>query len=159
VNFQVPYETKAGSASIVVTVLGLASNPVTVPVTAAAPGLFLAGTAPAVQNYPSYALNSSSSPIAAGGTIIAYLTGTGAVSPAVADGAQAPISTLTYTTITPTATIATTAAQVTFSGLAPGFVGLTQVDITVPSSLTTGSYPLVITYSGQSTVAGTIWVK
>jgi adhesin/invasin len=121
--------------------------------------LFLVGTAPAVQNFPAYTLNSSSNRVAAGGAIIAYLTGSGAVSPAVADGAAAPASTLTYTTITPTATIGTAAAQVTFSGLAPGFVGLTQVDITVPSSLTTGSYPLVITYAGQSTVAGTIWVQ
>ncbi|MGA2147016.1 MAG: hypothetical protein ABSH49_18870 [Bryobacteraceae bacterium] len=159
VNFQVPYETKTGSASIVVTVAGLASNTVTVPVTAASPGMFLVGTSPAVQNYPSYTLNSSSNPIAAGGTIIAYLTGTGAVTPAVADGAPAPTSTLTYTTITPTATIGNATGQVTFSGLAPGFVGLTQVDITVPSSLKTGSYPLVITYAGQSTVAGNIYVK
>ncbi|MGP8247338.1 MAG: hypothetical protein ACLQVN_22845 [Bryobacteraceae bacterium] len=159
VNFQVPYETKTGSATIVVTVAGLASNTVTVPVTAAAPGLFLAGTAPAVQNYPNYTLNSSGNPVAAGGAIIAYLTGTGAVSPAVADGAAAPASTPVYTAITPTAAIGTAAAPVLFSGLAPGFVGLTQVDITVPSSLTPGSYPLVITYSGQSTVAGTIWVK
>ena len=89
VNFQVPYETKTGSASIVVTVAGLASNTVTVPVTAASPGMFLVGTSPAVQNYPSYTLNSSSNPIAAGGTIIAYLTGAGAVTPAVADGAPA----------------------------------------------------------------------
>jgi uncharacterized protein (TIGR03437 family) len=159
VNFQVPYETKTGSASIVVTVAGLASNTVTVPVTAASPGMFLVGTSPAVQNYPSYALNSSSNPIAAGGTIIAYLTGAGAVTPAVADGAPAPTSTLTYTTITPTATIGNASAQVMFSGLAPGFVGLTQVDITVPPSLKTGSYPLVITYAGQSTVAGNIYVK
>jgi adhesin/invasin len=81
------------------------------------------------------------------------------VTPAVADGAPAPTSTLTYTTITPTATIGNATGQVTFSGLAPGFVGLTQVDITVPSSLKTGSYPLVITYAGQSTVAGNIYVK
>lgn len=159
VNFQVPYETKTGSASIVVTVAGLASNTVTVPVTAASPGMFLVGTSPAVQNYPSYTLNSISNPIAAGGTIIAYLTGTGAVTPAVADGAPAPTSTLTYTTITPTATIGNATGQVTFSGLAPGFVGLTQVDITVPPSLTAGSYPLAITYAGQSTVAGNIYVK
>jgi adhesin/invasin len=132
---------------------------VSVPVTAAAPGLFLVGTAPAVQNYPSYALNSSSNPIAAGGTIIAYLTGTGTVSPAVADGAPAPATTLASTTTTPTATIGNAAAQVTFSGLAPGFVGLTQVDLVVPSTLATGNYPMVITYAGQSTVAGTIWVK
>jgi uncharacterized protein (TIGR03437 family) len=159
VNFQVPYETKAGAASIVVTVDSLASNTVTVPVTATAPGLFLVGTSPAVQNYPAYTLNTSGNPVAAGGSIIAYLTGAGAVTPAVADGAPAPASSLTYTAITPTATIGTAAAQVSFSGLAPGFVGLTQVDITVPSTLAAGSYPLVITYSGQSTVAGTIWVK
>jgi uncharacterized protein (TIGR03437 family) len=159
VNFQVPYETRAGAAAIVVTVEGLASNTVTVPVTATAPGLFPVGTGSAVQNYPSYTLNSSTNPVAAGGAIIAYLTGTGAVNPPVADGVPAPASTLAYTTVTPTATIGTASAHVSFSGLAPGFVGLTQVDITVPSSLTTGSYPLVITYAGQSTAAGTIWVR
>jgi hypothetical protein len=66
------------------------------------------------------------------------LTGLGAVSPGIADGAAGPVSTLSEATNTITADIDGTAATITYSGLAPQLAGLYQVNVTVPSGLTAG---------------------
>ena len=39
-------------------------------------------------------------------------------------------------------------AAVSFAGLAPGFVGLYQIDFQVPVNARTGSLPLVVSQSG-----------
>ena len=41
-------------------------------------------------------------------------------------------------------------AQVSFSGLAPGFVGLYQVNAVIPSGLAGGNQPVVVTVGGSS---------
>ena len=58
----------------------------------AAPGLFYDPTSGAaiVQNTPDYSLNTAANPAPAGSTIVAYLTGSGPVSPATKDGTLAP---------------------------------------------------------------------
>ena len=89
---------------------------------------------------------------------MAYLTGAGAVTPTVADGAAASSSSLSKVTSTVTATIGSQAAQVPFAGLAPGFVGLWQVNVVVPAGLTQGDYPLVVSVGGQSSNAANVSV-
>lgn len=149
INFQIPWETATGSASVVVSSSGYASAAATVSVQAAAPGLFFQGSRAIVQN-SDYSLNGSGNPAKVGGTIIAYFTGGGAVNPPVADGAPAgsnPLSTSSGVT----ATIGSQPATVTFAGLAPDFVGLWQANITVPSGITqAGDYPLVITAGSKA---------
>jgi uncharacterized protein (TIGR03437 family) len=162
VNFQVPWETQTGPANITVAQAGGAGNTVSAPVAASAPGLFLtsAGTAVA-QNYPDYSLNTPSNPIAAGGIVIAYLTGIGAVIPsgAIADGAATPASPLFNAAAGCAATIGGIAAPVGFIGLTPGYVGLAQANITVPAGVASGSNPLVVTCNGQASNAAAISVK
>ena len=143
VNIQVPWQTGTGTASIVVSANGLPSNTATVQVVSAGPGLH-----PYIQNYPDYSQNASGNPIASGGTIIAYVTGSGPVSAAQTNG-QLPSGTVTVTS-TCTATIGTSNAAVGFCGLQPNSVGLVQVNITVPSGLATAAYPLVVTINGQA---------
>ena len=55
------------------------------------------------------------------------------------------------TTGTPTATIGRTQAVVSYCGLISA--GLYQINVTVPSSLTAGSYPVVMTQNGVSSPA------
>ncbi len=62
---------------------------VNITVQAAAPDLFVQGSHAIVQNFRISVSTSSSNPAKAGGTIIAYLTGAGAVSNQPADGAAA----------------------------------------------------------------------
>jgi len=59
-----------------------------------------------------------------------------------------------------TATIGGFASHVFFAGLAPGFVGMYQVNVTVPSGITPGNQvPVVLTAAGQRSNAPTIAVK
>jgi uncharacterized protein (TIGR03437 family) len=161
INFQVPWATPAtGTVNVAVVVNGGSSNTVAVPVGTAAPGLFyLPSGAAIVQNTPSYTLNDPTNPAPAGSTIVAYLTGSGPVSPAAKDGTPASSTSLTYLTAAYSATIGSTPATVSFAGLTPGFIGLVQMNIVVPSTLTTGVYPLSVTIDGQTSNSATIAVK
>jgi uncharacterized protein (TIGR03437 family) len=159
VNFQVPWETELGNAIISVSVNGLISNSVSVPVLTAAPGLFVLPSGQAVVQNSDFTLNGPGNPAKAGSTIIAYLTGSGPVSPAIASGARAPADPLSVVTSDKGAAIGSTAATVSFAGLAPGFVGLLQMNIVVPSTLAAGDYPLTITIHGESSNSATISVS
>jgi uncharacterized protein (TIGR03437 family) len=159
INFQVPWETAIGTASVTVSVAGGVSNAVSVPVVSAGPGLFLSGRSAVVQNAADYSLNGPGRPAAAGSTIIAYLTGSGPVSPAADDGLAAPLTSLVYATASHSAAIGSAAATVSFAGLAPGWAGLVQVNVAVPAGLATGTYPLTVTIDGQTSNAGDISVQ
>ena len=161
INFQVPWATPTtGTVNVAVVVNGGSSNTVAVGVGTAAPGLFyLASGAAIVQNAPSYTLNDPSNPAPAGSTIVAYLTGSGPVSPAVKDGTPTSSTTLSWATSAYTAKIGSATATVSFAGLTPGFIGLVQMNIVVPSTLASGVYPLSVTIDGQTSNAATIAVK
>jgi minor extracellular serine protease Vpr len=49
---------------------------------------------------------------------------------------------------TPVVTVDGQSAPIEFAGLAPGFVGLFQIDLQVPGNATTGSVPLVVSPNG-----------
>jgi uncharacterized protein (TIGR03437 family) len=150
VNFQIPWETKTGPATVVVSINGLPGPPANVTVQAAAPGLFANGSHASVQNFD-FSPNSSGNPAKVGSIIMAYLTGAGPVSPQPADGAAAGSGAdLSNVTSTVTATIGGMPANVSFAGLAPGFAGLWQANIEIPSGLAQGDFPLTVSVGGQS---------
>jgi adhesin/invasin len=155
VNFQIPWETKAGAGTIAVSSNGLTSDNMNVTVLQAAPGLFVFNSRAIVQNFPDFGLNGPGHPAKAGSTIIAYFTGGGAVHPAVADGAPGNSN---GSVAAVTATIGSQSAAVTFAGLTPGFVGLWQANITVPSVTAAGDLPLVISAGGQASNAANVSV-
>lgn len=157
INFQVPWETAIGTASVTVTVNGHTSDPVSVEVAMAAPGLFLSSGRAAALNSDSTP-NTQSNPAKAGSTISAFLTGSGPVSQHLPDGVPTPESSKVFVTSSTAATIGNASAHVSFAGLAPTFVGLLQVNIDVPSDLASGSYPLTVTIAGQKSNSGIISV-
>ena len=160
INFQVPWETPAtGTVNVAVLVNGGSSNVVAVPVATAAPGLFVLPSGQAAVLNPDYTVNGPSNPAKAGTTIFAYVTGSGPVSPATKDGVPAPATSLVYMQAASSATIGTAPATVSFAGLAPGFVGLVQMNIVVPAGLAPGTYPLTVTVDGQPSNAAPITVK
>lgn len=61
-----------------------------------------------------------------------FATGAGPLTQPVADGAPAPVSPLAQTILAPRVFIGNEEATVEFSGLAPGYVGLWQVNAWVP---------------------------
>ena len=161
INFQVPWATPTtGTVNVAVVVNGGSSNIAAVPVGTAAPGLFvLPSGAAIVQNTPSYTLNDPTNPAPAGSTIVAYLTGSGPVSPAAKDGTPAPTAPLSSASSAYSAKIGSAAAAVSFAGLTPGFIGLVQMNIVVPPTLASGVYPLSVTIDGQTSNSATIAVK
>jgi uncharacterized protein (TIGR03437 family) len=163
INFQVPWATPtSGTVNVAVLVNGGSTNTASVTVGTAAPGLFYDPTSgdAIVQNTPDYSLNTAANPAPRGGTIVAYLTGTGPVSPAAKDGTLAPTDgTLIVAQSVVTAKIGSEAATVSFTGLTPGFIGLAQMNIVVPTTLTPGVYPLTVTIDGQTSNSATIAVK
>lgn len=157
INAQVPFETLAGPATLSVTVNGVLSPAVFLPVASTAPGIFLYGTNRAVAVNPDGSINASNNPAKPGDVVVVYMTGQGAVSNPPPDGAPALGSPLSQTVATTTATIGGTNGEVIFSGLAPGFVGLLQVNIQIPN-VAAGDQPLVVTIGGSASNSALITV-
>src|SRR5207247_1888446 len=74
-------------------------------------------------------------------------------------GAAAAASPLSHTLTLPTATIAGQAATVQFSGLAPGFPGLYQVNVEVPAGVPSGVQPVVLKINGVTSPAANLPVQ
>jgi len=152
----VPYGITGTIAQIQVINNGAPSNTVTEFIGLTAPGVFTTnqgGFGYGIFQHTDYSLVTPTSPAKPGETVIAYLTGLGAVTPTVADGGAAPTDTQTKTTNTITAFINGQAATVGFSGIVAGSVSLYQMNITVPTGTAGGDAQLAISgpdsYSAQ----------
>lgn len=150
VNLQIPWELAGQTVTtIVATVNGVASATQNVTVAPFAPGIFSMDASGAGQgavlNGTTSQVAAASTPATRGGYISIYCTGLGAVNNPPKTGAGAPGNPLATTLLTPIVTIGGVAANVSYSGLAPGLVGLYQVNVLVPASVTPGnSVPVFI---------------
>jgi len=159
VNAQVPYEVaEAENVPVVVTVNGASSLAATVSVIAAAPGVFQFGTNRAVVQNSDYTVNNTDNPAAVGSYVVAYLTGSGRVDNPVATGSAAGSDPLSRPRAAVSATVGDQPVEIAFVGLAPGFVGLTQMNLKIPN-LAAGNYSLVVTVNGEKSNAATVTVK
>jgi uncharacterized protein (TIGR03437 family) len=148
-NFQVPFETKPGTATVVVTSNGIASQSESVTVTAEAPGIFITGTNQAVALNSDNTVADSSHPAKVGSVVVMYVTGLGALDHPLPTGSPASNDPLSNATVVPTATLGGVNAVVQFAGMSPGFVGLGQINLMIPK-LAKGRYPVVIKQGAQS---------
>ncbi len=155
IDVQVPWEI-AGQATttVVVSNNGVSSSPVTVPVLSVQPGVFsFDGVNASARHGVSNGLISPASPAARGETVVLYVTGMGAVNPAAATNVAASGTTLARTNITPTVTFNGISGEVPFSGLAPTFIGLYQINVVVPQNGATGSLDVIVTSNGVASRA------
>ena len=147
INCLVPYGITGSTAPIVVQNGSASSNTVTVPVAATSPGIYAldqSGTGAGAIEHANGSLVNANNPANPGETVVVFLTGMGTVTPALADG-TASTGTPLNRSVTPMVYIADQLANVTFSGLAPGFPGLYQVNVVIPATISgLGSYPLAI---------------
>jgi uncharacterized protein (TIGR03437 family) len=160
VNLQIPWEL-AGSqqASVSATVGANVSALQTMSLAAFAPAIFTVNQqgsgqgAILIANTALLAGSPGSGSRAAlkGEYISIFCTGLGAVSNQPATGAAATADPLSHTTTTPTVTIGGVDATVTYSGLAPGFAGLYQVNAQVPGGAPAGGTVAVVMKIGGST--------
>jgi uncharacterized protein (TIGR03437 family) len=157
IDAQVPYEIAPGTAQLTIQSNGTTAGPVGLTIQSAAPGIFVdaSGRAPAVNQDGT--LNLPGNPAPVGSFIAVYLTGQGLVDHPVATGAAAPVGQLSNTVALTTATIGGSAASVSFSGLAPGLVGLGQVNLLVPD-LPAGDQQVIVTIGGVASNPATITV-
>jgi uncharacterized protein (TIGR03437 family) len=155
INAQVPFKVlpsgqTSATVPIVVTVNGVASSPQQVQIVSSAPGIFTipSGVGNAVLvNLTDFSIAApagsitglTTHPIPRGTKAFFYATGLGEMTPAVADGAGEGTSGTPTAVNTPVVTIGGITAPVTFAGQAPGFPGVSQVNITIPANAPTGN--------------------
>ncbi len=152
INAQLPFEI-TGAATLVVHSPGGVSDAFQFQVPDTAPALFSSNFGdqanppiPIIFRAFNQEPVTLSNPVRRGDVLTMFGNGFGRVTPALASGAAAPLDALLSTQITPTITIGGASATVLFSGLAPGFVGLNQLNIQVPLDAPLGfNVPLVIT--------------
>ena len=149
INFQVPWEVASGpNATIAVSNGSTVGASISVAVLAAQPGIFnysAGGSTFGAILHANFRLANTADPAKPGETVLIYCTGLGAVSSPPADGEPGKGQ---PTVATPTVTIGGTKATVSFSGLAPGFVGLYQINVEVPDGLAAGNQPVVVEVAG-----------
>jgi uncharacterized protein (TIGR03437 family) len=95
-------------------------------------------------------LADASRPARPGEALIIYATGLGPVSGSVGDGQAAPSDPLAWTTSPVKVTVQGKDAKVFFSGLAPGFVGLYQVNVYMPEGIRADAAAQLILSAGES---------
>ncbi len=147
VNAQVPFEVEgAESVSVAVIAGGLLTAPQVYPVAPVQPGVFRAGAGVAILDGQSR-LITAENPARIGDTLQIYATGLGSVDAAVESGAALPGPSNVRAPVT--VTIGGVQARVDYQGLAPGFVGLYQVNAVVPSGVAEGdAVPVVLRQNG-----------
>jgi uncharacterized protein (TIGR03437 family) len=137
INFQVPWEL-TGQTRAALEVSG--GPPLTVNLAAVSPGIF--AVAPQ------------------GRFLTLYCTGLGAVTNRPASGAAAPGDPLSVTTATPAVTAGGVPATVLFSGLAPGFAGLYQLNVELRANTPTGAaVPVVLLVGGAASNTVTVAIS
>jgi uncharacterized protein (TIGR03437 family) len=164
VDFQVPWELAGQSqGSLTATVNGQTGAAQAVALAAFSPGIFTInaqGTGQGAVLGVNYRLVDSSNPTAANAKIQIYCTGLGAVTNQPLTGSPALASPLSETTTNPIVTIGGVRANMLFSGLSPGSVGLYQVNAIVPAGTATGSaVPVVISIGGVNSNSVTIAIQ
>jgi uncharacterized protein (TIGR03437 family) len=156
-NVQLPPELQAGKDyPIIVAANGGYTLPDTITTASAAPGLAVQSDNIVIAQHPNFSLVTTSAPATAGEAITLYLVGMGATNPAVASAVASPSAQLASVTSPPTVTIGGQQAQILFAGLTPGAVGLYQINLIVPSGVTSGQAPLVITQGSAVANAATL---
>jgi uncharacterized protein (TIGR03437 family) len=153
INVVVPFSNAGSVAQIQVVNNGANSNTISAVEGLTSVGVFtndpVGGLGYAAALHPNYSVISNSSPARIGETVAVYLAGMGAVNLPVPAGTAAPSNPLSITTATPLVFILDASghylqATVTFSGLAPGFASLYQINFTIPAGLVSGDTSLEI---------------
>jgi len=155
INLQIPAELGPGAYNIQVGNSIYGSATATITVARSSPGIFTtneAGSGQGVVFNAGYALVDGSAPATAGDTVQVYCTGLGAATPPVATGSLGPANPPAVVNSAVTATIGGIPAKVLSAIVAPGYVGLYQVDVTVPAGVPTGNaVAIVLTQTDLST--------
>ncbi len=149
--------TPGGTATLQVNSTGGSGAVLTLNTIDAVPGVYTTGFAGvgavnAVNQDGS--LNSAQHPAAKGSYLTIYASGLGAVNPTLVAGAVPPTNPLSIVSGSVTASIGGLPATVQFAGAAPGYPGLYQINLLVPSTVLSGTRALSLYVNGEPSQAG-----
>jgi uncharacterized protein (TIGR03437 family) len=149
INFQLPYECFGrAEVLIVVEANGALSDPQAVQVISSAPGIFTWGEGRAVAVNQDGSVNTAENAAGRGSALTVYLTGQGVITPSLSSGAAATARPLVRCPLPTKAWIGGALAQLQFVGMAPGLVGVLQVNLIVPEGAPTGDTELLFNIDG-----------
>jgi uncharacterized protein (TIGR03437 family) len=162
INFLVPPNLPPGPQPVAVKTPNGTSSSFTVTVSTYQPAFFPWPNNQAVATRQDFSLaaaigtfsGTTTVPAKPGDVVILWGTGFGPTIPAVPPGIPVPSGTTYSTSTLPMVTIDNIPATVYGAALAPGFGGLYQIAIQVPSSLGNGNWPVVATIGGVQSPAG-----
>ncbi len=162
VNALMPYEVTSTSVQVRLNTAGGSTRLHRLSLTSRTPRLLsttMTGNGDAILVHADFNLVTLNNPARAGEVVVLFLTGLGAVSPAVASGQMAndgsPGKPLNQVTVPVTVSVNQTPGTVYFAGLAPGFAGLYQVNFKVPETVAPGVLDISVaigTEASQPTV-------
>ena len=164
INAIVPFGTDTStSAELKIQTFGYASEPLSLPTAAAAPGLFTtdgSGKGQITALNQDGTTNSASNPASLGEVVTVYGTGFGATMPISQDGVLAG-SNLLNIALPVNVTVVGKDALVTYAGSAPNIVsGVSQINFRIPSGLNPGAAAIVVSAGDfASSATATIAVK
>ena len=164
VDVQIPWEFQGqSSVQMTVWVSYIPSTVYTVPLNTYSPGIFEFsdnGHLSAAATDANGVVFTQANPAKRGQTIVLYANGLGPVDHQPPSGEPTPAPPpLAQTTVPVTVRIGNTAAHVDFAGLSPGWVGLYQVNVDVPSDAATGLQPIVVSIGGVDSKASVLPVQ
>jgi adhesin/invasin len=150
INFEIPIDASTangGGGTVQVVRNGQPGNLVYVDINAQAPRFIVYDGGYGIMTTPQGALTGiPSSPVKVGDTIVIYALGLGPTSPPVASGTASPSSPLAKVPGTTQVCFGVESpfhqspcATALFSGLTPGFVGLYQINVTIPAGIPSGN--------------------
>jgi uncharacterized protein (TIGR03437 family) len=156
INAQMPSQA-VGNVVMEVHTPGGVSDNFNLVVQPTAPAVFLSGVAGPETNLPTVILNANnllateSNPIHRGDSLTIYFTGCGNTAPSVVDGLPAPSDPLAMAIAPPSVSLGGVGLSVSYGGLAPGQVGVCQINATVPGNTPEGlAVPLTVSQGGYA---------
>jgi uncharacterized protein (TIGR03437 family) len=150
-NIQIPYGIPPGSMPALTVTNGGQTASTTLTVSTVAPAIFAAGGAPIPYTTATQ-----------GQEVYLFITGAGALSPAIATGATpapgTPVNSLPVPVGKVVVTVGGVSAQVNFAGSPTWAVGTVQINYTIPSNAPLGAQPVVVSVGGVASAPTTLTI-
>jgi len=151
-NIQLPFEVPANSTAVLAINNNGQTASQTFPVAAAAPGIFTDQNGAPVPNTSG----------SRGQIITLYVTGAGALSPAVSTGdapaSGTPVANLPKPIQAVSITVGGLPANIDFYGVPSGLVGVVQINYQIPAGAGLGAQPVVVTVGGVPSASALLTV-
>jgi uncharacterized protein (TIGR03437 family) len=158
INGQLLQDTPSGLQQVIVNNGSGASPTVTVTVAPTAPAIFFGSTGGAVLKNADFSLVGPSNPARAGDVLLIFFTGAGQTNPPIGSGSVVKFPPLAVTAPV-RVTIGAQIAEVLYSAASPGFVGLYQASVRMPSGVLPSNAPVILGIAGVNSNTVTITVQ